>query len=86
MVIEDVPIESIKTINHALKDNNRSSLTYLSFDLVGLVQQTVLQVQPVFYKFPEVLLINTFYKYEVIIDILCLSRTSLRLRLPLPSR
>ena len=31
MIIEDVPIESVKNINQNLKDNNRSSLTYLSF-------------------------------------------------------
>lgn len=31
MVIEDVPIESVKNINLNLKDKNRSSLTYLSF-------------------------------------------------------
>ena len=37
MVIEDVPIESIKNVNKGLKDSDRSSLTYLSFDLVGLV-------------------------------------------------
>ena len=62
MVIEDVPIESIKNINSSLKDSNRSSLTYLSFDLVGLMQQTDLKAYPEFYKFPESLSINTFYK------------------------
>ena len=31
MIIEDVPLESVKNININLKDNKRSSLTYLSF-------------------------------------------------------
>jgi hypothetical protein len=62
MVIEDVPIESIKNVNKGLKDSDRSSLTYLSFDLVGLVSQTEVSVSPEFYKFPEVLSINTTYK------------------------
>jgi len=31
MIIEDVPLESVKNINSNLKDNKRSSLTILSF-------------------------------------------------------
>ena len=63
MIIEDVPIESVRNINPNLRDNDRSSLTYLSFSLVGLMQETVLEVTPAFFNFSEILSINTLYKY-----------------------
>ena len=63
MIIEDVPIESVRNLNPNLRDNDRSSLTYLSFSLVGLMQETVLEVTPAFFNFSEILSINTLYKY-----------------------
>ena len=67
MIIEDVPLESVKNVNANLKENKRSSLTYLSFQMIGLMQKNQIEVSPAFYTFPEVLNINTVYKLIIYI-------------------
>jgi hypothetical protein len=72
LIIEDVPIESVKNVNTNIKNKNKSNILYKNFSLIGLIQETAIEVTPSYYKFPETLSINTSYKYHDNLDILYL--------------
>lgn len=78
MIIEDVPIESVKNLNQNLRDQDRSSLTYYNFNLVGLMKEVSLEVVPAFQTFPEPLMVNQRYQYFFKSDANSRSKTTRR--------
>ena len=53
MIIDDVPIESVKNLQTNFEDANKSSLIYANYQLVGMVKTLDLELSPIIHHFWE---------------------------------
>lgn len=64
MIIDDVPMESVKNLQTNFDDLSKSSLIYANFQLVGMLKNLDLALSPVIQHFSEPLNIHATHKFH----------------------